>query len=212
MWATTDGDRVVRGAEAALIRRAADEMLDALVGEWEGTSPSRAYGIPWFDQWEVEQRIWLLKQVLRSLFLTSTPPLRPAAMYEATVDAIFCHVAVAVDEEIEDRAELDQRWRNELIAAFTCQHGRSPKIDPGATDAGRWHTLAGQVADAILGSPSYQQAEWFRDGEAKHAERFIQQRGLPQDFLQRIPPVCRESDAKGSIHEIRALINPMERP
>jgi hypothetical protein len=159
----------------------------------------------------VEQRIWLLKQVTRALFLTSTPPLRPAAIYEATVDAIFCHVAVAVDEEIENRAEFDQGWRQELIAAFSCQYGRSPQVDPAATDAGRWHTLAAQVADAILGSPSYQQAEWFRDGDAKHAERFIRQRGLPRDFLQRIPPICRGDDAKASINQIRDLMNPNER-
>ena len=212
MWATVDGNRVVRGEEAALIRRAAGEMLDALVGEWIGASGPRQYGIPWFDQWDVEQRIWLLKQVMDALFLASTPPLRPAAIYEATVDAIFCHVAAAVDEEIETRAELDQQWRRKLIAAFACQVGRLPQIDPSDTDPGRWHTVAAQVAGAILGSPSYQQAEWFRDGDAKHAERFIKQRGLPQDFLQRIPPLCREDQAEALIDAIRDLLNPHQRP
>ena len=77
MWPTVDGVRVLQGREADLVRRSADALLQRLA-EHRGADPYQ-YGIDWFDQWDDEQKRWLIQQVTAAL-LTEQPPLRAAAM------------------------------------------------------------------------------------------------------------------------------------
>lgn len=209
MWRTVDGLRTLSDPEARLIGRAAEEMAECLSKELEDAASPRAYGMDWFDQWDVEQRIWLLEQVVMAMWLTTCPPPPTAAIFEATVDAIFCHVVEAIGRELEmttnDAAADD--WRSLLVNAFECQHGRCPIARSDAVDIRRWQALAFQVAETIMGPTSYLQAERFRDREARHAQRFLRLRGLPDDYLQRIPPVIDASQASISLQRLRQLVN-----
>ncbi len=96
--------------------------------KWITNVCQEVYGVDWFDQWDVEQRIWLLEQVATSLFLEDQPPPPPAAIFEATVDAVFCQVVEAIEDEIEaaSRPEAEFSWRQGMIEAFRCQHGKLP--------------------------------------------------------------------------------------
>lgn len=74
MWPTVDGLRMLTGGEAVLVRKAVGGMVTTIVLEWqhrdECTAEDRErwiHGVDWFDQWEPEQRIWLLEQVTSAL-------------------------------------------------------------------------------------------------------------------------------------------------
>ena len=215
MWLTVDGPRRLEGDEAFLVCRAVAAMLSGLVAETEDDAESENYGIDWFDQWEPGQRIWLLDQVATAL-LTDQSALAPAAIWEATIDAIFQHVFVSLEREI-DVESIDneagpthesESWCQSVMLAFE-QHGRRATTVNATTDDPRaWRRLVMQIADLILGVTSYQAVESYRDGDVAQVARFLQQKGLPADFLEQIPPLVSRTQTTALLEHLRRLLAP----
>ncbi|MGB0760647.1 MAG: hypothetical protein ACPGPS_13975 [Rubripirellula sp.] len=224
MWVTVDGERRLGEAESRLFRRAVASMLSNCVAvlsqRSENDQECRLYGIDWFDQWEAEQKVWLLEQVATAL-LTDQPSLRPAAMWEATVDAIFLHVFELVVREFESSAENPgtwkspleaggRRWRDEVIQALEQQQNRRVSIETSDDQVTQWRRLVMQISDRILGVATYQSAESYRDEEARKLADFLQQKGLPDDFLTRIPPLLKTHEIDDSIERLQRLLAPSD--
>ncbi|MFG0254589.1 MAG: hypothetical protein ACF787_05765, partial [Rhodopirellula sp. JB053] len=112
MWPLTNGNRCLVGPEAELFRGTVAMMVDQLVDElnvagevdqpvepddsnealFSLSGPVVGFDPPhWYDMWEPEQKIWLLERVATSL-LTSRPAPAMAAMFEATVEAVYVEV------------------------------------------------------------------------------------------------------------------------
>lgn len=178
MWSTVDGARKLTGPEAELVRSACRAVTDRLSQYHEIDSPL-IYGIDWFDQWEDQQKRWLLKQVQDALLSDEVPP-RPAAMWEATIDVIFLEVFMQIEQE----SELGTTWwRERVLSTLGRDECRMTECDLPI-----WRTRVTQLADQILGAPSYQKAEAFRDRGPEGLGRYLMQKGLPGDFLEQIPP------------------------
>ena len=214
MWQSLDGLRRLDGDEATLVQRSVRQMLEAILEELDDdlsrdstAGTAHHYGIDWFDQWEPGQRIWLLHQVTFALLTDCEPP-SPSAMYEATVDAIFCQVFELVTQEVESGSTLDETtsWKNAVLRAYKQQSHRQPTIDASETEMKKWWRLVSQLTDAILAVPAYQKAESFRDQNIKHCQRFLEQRGLPVDFLQRIPPMVNTDDTQRALDALAKLL------
>ncbi len=204
MWPTLDGLRVLKGGEAVLVCEAVTVMVDQLAAECRDECEPEPVGIDWFDQWDCDQRLWMLEQVVEALLTPASPP-SPAAMWESTVDAIFCQVVDSIAMEI-DRTPSSLSWRSRAIDAFQCQRGRSPIIDTDSTDIDGWRIIVTQIADMILGATSYQKAEAFRDGDIGRSRQFLTQRALPEDYLERIPPLRTPQQAQQSIARIQEIV------
>lgn len=104
MWHTSRGDRTLVGDEAALIGRAIDEMISALVmrihDDFEEEASDCATGISVYDSCTASQRIALLHQVASFLLCDTTEPLPLNALTDATVAALFVEVRDQVAIEI----------------------------------------------------------------------------------------------------------------
>lgn len=230
MWVTVDGERSLGQAEARLFCRAVVSMLSDCVAVITNRSDAdqecRVYGIDWFDQWDAEQKVWLLEQVATAL-LTDQPSMQPAAMWEATVDVIFLHVFEHVADEFDhqtlrnsEREHADrksvtfehreeasgQRWRDDVILALEQQQNRVVKVVRSGGEAKEWRRLVMQIADRILGVAAYQTAESYRDEQSAKVAAFLEQKGLPADFLTQIPPLMGESETKDSMERLRKLL------
>ena len=207
MWPTIDGLRILKDAEASLVGRSIGVMVHRLGAEIGDDLEVEPYGIDWFDQWDSDQRVWLLEQVTVALLTHAAPP-PPAAIWEATIDAIFCQVHELISAEIDEPSPLTihDSWRQRGIDAFRCQTGRLPSVDLAETDLRSWRTMLTQIADAILGVTCYQQAEFFRDGNIERSRRFLMQKGLPADFLERIPPLRTIEQTQDSIARIESIV------
>ena len=204
MWPTLDGLRVLNGVEAALVCQAVTVMVDQLAAECRDESEPEPVGIDWFDQWDCYQRLWMLEQVVEALFTPATLP-SPAAIWESTVDAIFCQVVELIAMEI-DQTPSSVTWRSAAIDAFQCQRGRPPAMEADSTDIDGWRIIVTQIADMILGVTSYQKAEAFRDGDIERSRQFLIQRALPDDYLERIPPLRTPQQAQQSIAKIQEVV------
>lgn len=207
MWPTVDGTRKLQAAEAQLVARAIGEIVRQRNPENEPRVDLEPYGIDWFDQWDDRQQLWLMEQIAIALLGDEDPP-PPAAMWEATVDAVFCEVMNQITAEIDARSfsSEESSWCELTIDAFRCQTHRSPAIDRDQTDPRRWRALVTQISDLILGVPSYQKAESFRDRDVDQLRRFLKQKGLPEDFLERIPPLRTPEQARKSVSRIERII------
>ncbi|TWU60202.1 hypothetical protein Poly51_04770 [Rubripirellula tenax] len=207
MWPTFDGLRTLKGPEADLVRGAVGTMLDHLIAEYRDDDAPWSYGLDWFDMWEADQRIWLLEQVTRGL-LTRRRELPPAAIWEATVDAIFCETIDLIEIEIADPTLTTAKlsWRQSVVEVFERQHGRPPEIDIDSRDLSKWRSVVARISESILATPSYQKAEAFRDADINRLKRFLAERALPEDFLDRIPPIRSVAETQASIDMIQKLV------
>lgn len=205
-WPTTSGERNLIGAEANLMRGAIGMMVDALVAEARDESGPVVYGVSWFDQWDVEQRLWLLEHVTGALF--GSLRVEPAAMFDATVDAVLFEVLELIEIEIEDfDGPLGKSsWRQSVVDAFACQQGRVPEIEIRSRDVTRWSRVVSQIGDQILGVRLYQRAEAFRDVGYDRTCVFLRDRGLPEHYLSQIPPLGSVDRAQLSIDRIQQIV------
>ncbi|MEL6109903.1 MAG: hypothetical protein AAFU85_28160, partial [Planctomycetota bacterium] len=187
MWPTTRGMRLLDGAEGRLVLGAIGMMVDRLVAEARDETDPVVWGIDWFDQWDVGQRLWLLESVTTALFSSAT--LEPAAIFDATVDTIFLEIRELVDMELDEPNLIEGRsWRSDLAAALK-QHGGKKRLDDTDDDRRVWSRAVSAMADAILGVRNYQRAESFRDHAYERTCAFLRDRGLPEDYLSKLPPL-----------------------
>ncbi len=208
MWSTCTGNRVLVGREAALVKGAVGVMVDALVREGREDDEPITYGIDWYDQWDWRQRLWLLDEATAALLTPKLPP-EPAAIFDAAVDATFFEVDRLVEEEIAERFDSPSdpmSWRESVCAAFASQQHRPAPIDANNQDAEQWRRVITRLADSILGVRIYQQAESFRDREMDATKRFLQDKGLPDTYLSRIPPLRSIDQTQWSIDRIQNLV------
>mgnify|MGYP001817624197 FL=1 len=195
------------GAEAALVRGAIGMMVDSHVAETDGVAEPCAYGIDWFDQWDAPQRLWLIEQVT-SAFLGNTRIESQAAIIDAAADAIFFEVSDLVRIEIEQGlvSSSGRSWRQSVIDAFATQNDRPPDIDAICRDIHSWRLTITQIADSVLGIRLYQRAENFRDADYVKTRIFLRDRGLPNDYLSRIPPLRSTEETQQSIDCIQRFV------
>lgn len=207
VWPTTNGLRCLSGDESELIRCAVAMMLDYLVAEGHEGDPQEVYGIQWYDQWDWQQRIWLLERTTLAL-LTDLQPPSPAAIWEASIDAVFHEIRESVEMEVRHPEAIRQEktWRESVVDAFRCQQKRDPDICCTDTNLRGWHIVITQLADAVLGVRLYLKAEGFRDVDMARTQRFLMQHGLPADFLEQIPPLRSVDQTQLSIDQIQSIV------
>ena len=214
MWRTVTGPRSLSGSEATLVRRAVDEMSRAFVEELNcdrvdppSESARLILGIDWFDQWEPAQKLWLLDHVTTALLSQSECPPQ-AAMFEATVDAIYCHIVERIEREIDTgMINEGQSWRWQVVKAFRAISPSANTLDPHGDNVTIWRQTVTKIADSLLGIAAYQQAEQYRDASRELLQRFLTQKGLPSDFLERIPPMQKEDAGRKSYLRIQHLVS-----
>lgn len=219
-WPTTHGLRILNGAEADLIRGAIGMMVDTHVAELRDGCEPWAYGVDWFDQWDARQRLWLLEQVTRAMLGSHTVD-EPAAVFDAAADAIFHELIDLVRIELGEDAEREKvsspprSWRHSIRLATSHQRDRTnakrDSFTPASTDPDwnhldYWTREVNQLADSILGVRLYRKAESFRDGDYQQTRRFLRDRGLPQQYLEFIPPLRSIDQTQLSIDRIQAYV------
>lgn len=206
-WPTTTGSRILDGAEAELVLGAIGMMVDMFVAESRGEIEQVPYEIEWFDQWDTAQRLWLLEQITRAMFsrfvITS-----PAAIFDAAADAIFHEIRNLIQIELDDDSfsASTRSWRQSVTAARAQQTGRSADGTANEADMSHWSKMVTRIADQILGIRLYQRAEAFRDSDYSQTQRFLQDRGLPSDYLDRIPELRSVDQTQLSIDRIQAYV------
>jgi hypothetical protein len=167
MWHTSSGDRTLAGAEARLIKEALTGIAEQIIEERSGYLDQWEYGIRRFDELTLSQRLKLLEQVAIYLLKPTNDTLELTAVNEAAVGALFEHMLVEIDLEIDNDEGPVTHWRSLVLAAYAECYGAGdddeyddeddvqlPAID--SDDHNAWSFLIDLLEDSIL---------WGRDSE-----------------------------------------------
>jgi hypothetical protein len=194
MWQTPGGERVISGAERALVVESAADLADLfdLDDEDTGGWPT---GVDVFDRLPVPTRVVLLADVMRALTDESIPAPELLACNEAAVYVIFRHVADTIStwinlEQAEGLSPGEvSGWRQLVLAAWLeiagPEEGEEP---PEADDAAEWDNLVECLADAILWDRDFEEVDIVDDLPAKQALEVLEQARIGVDYFSVRPP------------------------
>ncbi|MCG8648924.1 MAG: hypothetical protein MI861_03780 [Pirellulales bacterium] len=234
MWHTSRGDRTLRGAEAALVGKAIDTMIDALLlhvdDAFEETSAADCQsGIAVYDSMSACQRVGLLYNVAKHLLTATESALPLSAAAEATVAAIFVEirdqVAIEIDlfpDRVSDRETMT--WRRHVLDAheavfrtphqqedgFVFDFGPFPEdIEiPAETchEIHSWETLIEDLSDAVLWDRDFEMAEGFLDADPGVSQQRRRLLGIDEDYFTQVAPDPRPGEVFRMANNVREIV------
>ncbi len=230
MWSTPEGDRVIQGYEAALIREAVGVMIDELELLADQTAfPPLEFGIPVWDGLTWQQKLATLDQVLRHLLQPLLPPLPLTAIYESAVGAIFekikCGIEIELDLELmETESEFhdsDNSWRTLVLLAFDepryAEDGTmsgdwvddldSEFYPTGPEDVRKdlWFNVVENLADRLLWDRDYEMEDVFANVEPEQAAAMKSYMGVSEGYYRQIAPDLRDDQVATVIKRVKDI-------
>ena len=224
MWITLNGPRVLTKLEDDLISAAMIDLAESAFAEisdreqpfYDHANTRNASerrdgtGVTWFDQWEPEQRLWLLEHLYQALTIESIPPPNRSAMFEATFEAIFSVITEKVmDSSLQAGMESTNsiQWQELLSSAFLSQSSSKNLNSFLREDTIDFPALAQFIQNSVVGPTCYEQAEMFRDGPPDTLNRFLQSKGLPEGYLSEIPPLPSDRETQLRVNRLKDLLD-----
>ena len=224
MWITLNGPRVLTKPEDDLISAAMSDLAESAFAEI--SDPGKPFhdhanthsagvqrdgtGVAWFDQWEPEQRLWLLEHLYQALTIESIPPPNRSAMFEATFEAIFSVITEKVmGSSLQAGMESTNsiQWQELLSSAFLSQSSSKNLKSFLRDDTIDFPALAQFIQNSVVGPTCYEQAEMFRDGPPDTLIRFLQSKGLPEGYLNEIPPLPSDRETQLRVNRLKYLLD-----
>lgn len=233
MWSTPDGDRVLSGHEAELVRETVGGMIDELELLAEQTSfPPLELGVPVWDGLTWQQKLATLDQVVRHLLQTTTSMLPQTAVYESAIGAIYakikCNIEVELDlASMEDDSEFHdlESWRTLVLLAFHQPRylegeflvGESfEEVDqdsdddhyPTCPDDARkelWFDVVERLADRILWDRDYEMEGVFGDIDPVQATALKNEMGVERGYFRSAAPDIHDEMVGSVIERVKAI-------
>jgi len=217
MWHTSAGDRILEGAEAALIRAAIGSVTDTLILEADDEADPWQYGVPALDSLSCPQRFALLCEVGEALLQPEVAMPELTALREATVAVLYAAVQEGIEVEAETEQddpspEYDARyWRRLTLAAASQWGGESAAAgglpSPHCRDQKEWDWLVDGLADCVLWDADWMEGDLLLDLAPEHAAKVKRMMNIASDYFTAIAP--DPSDRK--LLDIRARLRALTR-
>ena len=214
MWHTSEGDRTLEGAEAALIREAIGWVADML--ELEASDPTDVwiFGVPAFDHLEVRQKLALLCQVAEALLRPDIAPPNLTACHEATVGILYRGIEQCLEMEIDDDADgVDvKHWRGLMLAALAdikqaaSGVGKSTSLpDQNCLDMEEWGLLIETMEGRVLWDADWMDEDLFLDAAPDTTAAIKQELNIADDYYTALapdPPDRELTTIRGRLREL----------
>lgn len=224
MWHTPTGDRVLKGAEAGLVRASLRSLLRIINDGPDDFEHSPMFGVPPFDELEQAQRLVLLAQIAAAIFQEDVPPMRLTAVVEATVCALYVNIMNEIEAELEQQFEshgevASRRWRRLVATAvFETELGDSwPDPDdvmrymaaspqPDCVDLTEWQREVSGLCDLVCGDRDWQMADDLLDQPPEVAERLKAHLGIDDDYFTAVVPLPKVPELLRARRSLRDLV------
>lgn len=190
MWNTSQGDRMLQGAEAALFKAGVVSLVECVKEEAEYTTDG--YSVVVFDQLTWSQRLAVLESISTYLLTNTSPAPKLSAVNEAAIAMVFEFISYQIDIEIDDEPPSNL-WRSLVLdAANECFGDNSEEEEadddfiPDSADSQRrdiWHPLVQTLADQILWDRDFEMIETFIDEPPEKATMMRQIMGIDDDYF-----------------------------
>src|SRR5262249_27231047 len=153
MWRTSQGERVLKGAEWPLLREGLAAVWDLVEDSFDEDNLFSA-GVEAFDELQPNQKLAMLALVGRALGDEATPPPQLTALTEGTAAAVFACVREMITMEVERIGDLEESedrtfWRRLVLTAYREAGCAGNEALPEATcnDLEEWTVLLDGLSD-----------------------------------------------------------------
>jgi len=205
MWRTQDGERTLVGAEARLFA----ECLWDLISEGNlDEQEDYELGIAVFDSLSYPQQIAVLHEVGCALLKLEVPSPRLTAVSEGGVAAVFRHLRLSVEIEIDEPPLYHPTWC-QLIAGACRECGVPDVPKVSSADVTAWNDCILALEDRILWDADYESGDDFLDGPPHVDEATKEMFGVSDDYFTAIPPDPRPEQVPRLREELVALCRPV---
>ncbi len=214
MWWTSQGERVLNGAEWDMFREGHSCLWDDVEVSEEEDGPGTTR-IAVLDGLPKAERLALLATVAKGLTDEDAPCPDLTAITEGTVAAILAHMLYLIEVEIDLQEEAMASWSfrrvrsrklRQMVLTAADQVGidRSPlRVDSGSDALTEWSDLIDELRDRILWDDrDYLAGDVFLDLDPAVSDALQEQLGIAEDYFSAAPV----EPARGGLEEIRASL------
>ncbi len=203
MWWTSNGERVLEGAEASLFRECLARLVDDL---FTLRDEDFAVGVTVFDRLTRAQKVAMLAVVGEALLRRDIPMPELTAVSEATVAAVFAYLRGDVGFEL-DEPDFGQYWRAKIVRA--CEEcGAEEFPPPDCEDPEEWDLWIGFLEDQIFWDADWDSEMGSLDCGPDEAEAGRRLFGITENYYTEIAPDPTEEDVERLHAEIQRLCSP----
>lgn len=211
MWATPNGVRTLKGAEAAMIRAIIESMAgDLETGEEVGDEVE--YGVKLFDQLQLRQQFAMLALVGSALLLDEVSPPKPNAVNEATIATLFAALQESLEAEIINNdppiSSTSTYWRTIVLAAAREADEIEVRLPrPTSKARGEWEELISDLAEALIWDLDWEMADTLTDLDPEAARSVKQFLTIDDDYYVEIAPDPSDEELEKIRELLRRITN-----
>lgn len=218
MWRTANGERTLKGAEAALFREAVAEVLERIEDEENYSDDRWPWGVPVFDGTAAPQQLALLAYVARALFDQHVPPPKLSAVNESVIGVMFIAIEQAIQFEIDEADGLAEiggdpyHWRKLVLAAIIEAAGSpAPGSDdelpePACPDFDEWSVLLETLGDGVLWDGDWEMDDLFMDVDPETSKLRKEFLTIDEDYFTAVAPDPTAEELAEMRRLLRAIV------
>ncbi|MBY0527466.1 MAG: hypothetical protein K2R98_28980 [Gemmataceae bacterium] len=194
MWYTSDGDRVMRGAEWRLFQLALSSLWDEVEESFDDPSLCET-GVRTFDDLQPNQKLAMLALVGQAMHDATLPSPDLTAHTEGTAAAIFDHILHSIEMEMDFQDEPDNQfatyWRDLVLDAareteVDCEGDPFP--EPRCTDLGEWDCLIEGLSSRIFWDADYDMGREFLDADPEECRAKLIAMNIDPEYFTAVAP------------------------
>jgi hypothetical protein len=204
MWRTSEGERVLRGAEWDLFRKGLAGIWGNIEDFQEDEGDSFHFGIKAFDILQTNQKLALLALVGKALRDEAVPMPKLTAHAEATVAAVFEFIRQSNELEMFEIEMFDEEgasdatsWRQYVLAACreVLEQWDEPLPEPSCDDPSKWDELIQILLERILWDYDFMEDSLLDLDSTSSKEKLAQMR-IARDYYLEPAPDPTDKDMK----------------
>lgn len=192
MWHTPEGNRILTPAERLLFKSALWDMHMHLELEADGCEQWK-YGVSIFDDLPWQQRLALLHEVIRALFLKSVKAPMQTAVTEAAIASIYAAIKLEVLFELETEYERgDDACSIRRLIRVASFHLDTPCVR--CDDLSEWEFEVDCLQDQVLWDVDWEMADDILDDPPELSDRIHAELTIDRDYFITLPPDPRDCE------------------
>ncbi len=191
--------QTLEGAEARLFA----EALWDFVSELEVDEGDYDVGLEVFDRLTYGQKVSLLSIIGSGLLKPDIPMRKLTAAVESAIAAVFDHLKIVVNIEI-DEPEIKSNWRKMILAARR-EVGAEELPKEDCKDEQEWFIEIEELSYLILWDADYEDEDLYIDRPPEEAQRLKDFMRMRDDYFLEIPEDLKPKQIKAELSELKKL-------
>jgi hypothetical protein len=210
MWRTSQGERVLKGAEWNLFREGLAGLRDTVEDDFAGDGESHS-GHAAFDVLQPAQKLAMLALVGQALHDEAVRSPAHTAHNEATIAAVFDQISLGIVEEVTNQGSLPidgaQFWRGLVREAWVgiADPSMHSRLSPSCADIETWSTIVDLLSEQILWDYDFAMGDRFLDSDPEESRAMMQELGIQPDYFTEIAPDPGDSELETAREILRKL-------